>query len=123
VAATSARPSTDGIFGIGPDGRTTFINPAAAMLASEIHELKIDRSFIAEMLSDGNDAEIVKATMALGRSLGMNLVAEGVETLEQRQFLIDHGCHAEQGYLFARPLTPTDLIDKFGGTAKGKRWQ
>jgi diguanylate cyclase (GGDEF)-like protein/PAS domain S-box-containing protein len=86
-------------------------------------DLKIDRSFIAEMLSDENDAEIVKATIALGRSLGMNLVAEGVETLEQRQFLIDHGCHGAQGYLFARPLTPTDLIDKFGNSVQPKRWQ
>jgi EAL domain-containing protein (putative c-di-GMP-specific phosphodiesterase class I) len=93
------------------------------MLGFEIHQLKIDRSFLAEMLTDENDAEIVKATIALGRSLGINLVAEGVETLEQRQFLIDHGCHAEQGYLFARPLTPTDLIDKSGSTVQPKRWQ
>jgi len=52
----------------------------------------------------------------------MNLVAEGVETLEQRQFPIDHGCHGAQGYLFTRPLTPTDLIDKFGDTAQPKTW-
>lgn len=80
-------------------------------------DLKIDKSFIADMLSDESDAEIVKATIALGRSLGMNLVAEGVETHGQRRFLIEHGCHGAQGYLFAQPLSPGDLVDRFGGQA------
>ena len=80
-------------------------------------DLKIDKSFIADMLSDESDAEIVKATIALGRSLGMNLVAEGVETHGQRRFLIEHGCHGAQGYLFAHPLSPSDLVDRFGDEA------
>ena len=56
-----------------------------------------------DVLSDPNDAAIACTVMALGRSLGLDVVAEGVEHTEQRDFLLQHGCQRFQGYLFGRP--------------------
>ena len=69
-----------------------------------LDQLKIDQSFVRDVLVDDNDAAIAKTIVALGHSLGMNVIAEGVETREQRDFLANHGCHAYQGYFFSRPL-------------------
>ena len=55
------------------------------------------------VLTDSNDAAIVRTIMALGQSLGLAVIAEGVETEAQREFLARQGCHAFQGYLFGRP--------------------
>jgi len=66
--------------------------------------LKIDRSFVNDMLNDNESQEIVKTILSLGRNLGMQVVAEGVETLEQMTLLKQLGCEFAQGYLFARPL-------------------
>ena len=75
-----------------------------------ITTLKIDRSFVRDIPEDNNDAAIVEAILALGHTLNLTIVAEGVETDEQRTFLAEHGCDVMQGYLYSRPL-PVNEID------------
>jgi len=69
-----------------------------------VQTLKIDRSFVSELPHNGRSAELVKAIISVGRSLHMELVAEGVETPEQAAYLQSAGCHLAQGYLFGRPV-------------------
>jgi predicted signal transduction protein with EAL and GGDEF domain len=69
-----------------------------------LDQLKIDQSFVKDVLVDANDAAIARTIVALGQILGLEVMAEGVETEDQRDFLAQHGCHAYQGYLFGRPL-------------------
>lgn len=68
-----------------------------------LHQLKIDRSFITNVVTDADDASIAKTILALAATLGLSVVAEGIETEEQFNFLAAHGCDAFQGYLFGRP--------------------
>ncbi|QSA97541.1 EAL domain-containing protein [Methylococcus sp. EFPC2] len=69
-----------------------------------IDELKIDRGFVRDIPADKNDMEIAATIIAMGRSLNMKVLAEGVETQEQLDFLAHRGCHAYQGYLCSRPI-------------------
>ncbi|MEN3294246.1 MAG: hypothetical protein V7642_3499 [Burkholderiales bacterium] len=69
-----------------------------------LDQLKIDQSFVRDVLTDANDAAIARTIVALGKTLGLQVMAEGVETVDQRDFLAEHGCHAYQGYLFSRPM-------------------
>jgi diguanylate cyclase len=75
-----------------------------------VHELKVDRSFVSQMLRDSSDAVIVHSTVDLGRNLGLRVVAEGVENALTLQHLDLLGCHAVQGYHISRPVTAEDLI-------------
>jgi len=68
-----------------------------------LDQVKIDRSFIRDVTHDANDAAIVLAVLAMSRSLGLSVVAEGVETEAQRAFLARHDCEGYQGFLFGRP--------------------
>ena len=74
-----------------------------------LDQLKIDQSFVRDVLIDPNDATIAKTIVALAQSLGLGVIAEGVETEAQRDFLASSGCHAYQGYLFSRPLSLEDF--------------
>ncbi|MCC2955604.1 EAL domain-containing protein [Massilia sp. IC2-477] len=69
-----------------------------------LDQLKIDQSFVRDVLTDPNDAAIARTILGLGQSLGLDVIAEGVETADQRNFLAMHGCRAFQGYLFGRPV-------------------
>lgn len=76
--------------------------------------LKIDRSFVANLGVASEAAAITRAVIALGHALGIEVVAEGVETREQLDFLIDEGCNYMQGYMLGRPLPPEQYVDLTG---------
>jgi diguanylate cyclase (GGDEF)-like protein/PAS domain S-box-containing protein len=79
-----------------------------------LDQLKIDKSFVQDILHDPNDAAIAHAIIHLARSLGLSVIAEGVETEAQRKFLADEHCHCYQGFLFCAPL-PIDQLEVFMG--------
>lgn len=74
------------------------------------NELKIDRGFVTTLERGGDDATIIAAIIALGQALEMRIVAEGVETPEQRDLLTELGCDTLQGYLLGRPMTGEQLL-------------
>ncbi len=76
-----------------------------------LDQIKIDRSFVRDITTDPNDAAIVQTIIAMSEALGLNVMAEGVETDEQHEFLDRHGCHAFQGYLFSKPV-PLDEFER-----------
>ncbi len=85
-----------------------------------LSRLKIDRSFVMDVLTDPNDAAIAKTIITLAHSLGLAVIAEGVESEAQRDFLANNGCHAYQGYLFSRPLPLPEferLLEKVAGNS------
>jgi len=75
-----------------------------------LDQLKLDRSFVSDVLTNPNDAAIVQTIIALGQSLHLDVIAEGVETEAQRTFLDLHGCHSYQGFLFGRPAPADKLL-------------
>ncbi len=74
-----------------------------------LDKIKIDKSFVQDLLEDEDDATIVRAIIQLGKSLGMQVIAEGVETVEQENYIITQGCNEGQGYLYSKPLTAREL--------------
>ncbi len=90
----------------------------AALKYLPLDRLKIDRSFIKELTADSIDAGIVRMIINLGRELKLEVIAEGVETLEQLQFLQSVQCDAVQGYFFSKPLPANELA----GSIDNGRW-
>ena len=86
-----------------------------------IDKLKIDQSFIRDIATDRSDETIVKTIINLARSLQIKVVAEGIETNLQKQFLSNHGCHTGQGYLFHRPEVDPCAIERYLGESSGKK--
>jgi diguanylate cyclase (GGDEF)-like protein len=101
LAAAGVRLSIDD-FGTG-------YSSLAYLKTLPVHEIKIDRSFVAAMTSSEPDRVIVDSTVALGRRLGLAVVAEGVEDLLTRDALVALGCELAQGYLFGRPVPASEL--------------
>jgi EAL domain-containing protein (putative c-di-GMP-specific phosphodiesterase class I) len=79
-----------------------------------LEQLKIDQSFVRDVLIDPNDASIARTIVGLAQSLGLGVIAEGVETEGQRDFLSRSGCCTYQGYFFSKPL-PIEMFEAFAG--------
>jgi EAL domain-containing protein (putative c-di-GMP-specific phosphodiesterase class I) len=77
-----------------------------------LDQLKIDQGFVRDILTDTNDAAIARMIIALAESMGLTVIAEGVEIEAQRDFLAHLSCHAYQGYLFSHPL-PIEKFEQF----------
>jgi EAL domain-containing protein (putative c-di-GMP-specific phosphodiesterase class I) len=84
-----------------------------------VDTLKIDRSFISDVITDPGDAAIVEAMVGLARSLGIEPLAEGVETREQKEFLERIGCNMMQGYYFSRPVGSVEFAALLPSTEVG----
>jgi EAL domain-containing protein (putative c-di-GMP-specific phosphodiesterase class I) len=85
-----------------------------------IHTLKIDRSFVGDIEAPGQEACIVDAIAAMAHGLRLNLVAEGVETEVQLEYLRQRGCSQAQGFLFGRPLSAQDTFELLGRLPDGR---
>ncbi|WP_311971502.1 EAL domain-containing protein [Pseudomonas baltica] len=75
-----------------------------------LDKIKIDKSFVQDLVQDDDDTTIVRAIIQLGKSLGMQVIAEGVETSAQEAYVISEGCHEGQGYLYSKPLPARELL-------------
>jgi diguanylate cyclase (GGDEF)-like protein/PAS domain S-box-containing protein len=84
-----------------------------------IDTLKIDQSFVKDITRGGSDGAIVSAVIAMGKALNIRVIAEGVETQEQLNFLKEHGCHEFQGYLFSRPMAASALTEMIHTASPG----
>jgi EAL domain-containing protein (putative c-di-GMP-specific phosphodiesterase class I) len=100
-------------YGLSLDDFGTGYSSLSHLQRFAIDELKIDRSFITDAARGGRDGAVAGAIIALGRELGLRVLAEGVETPEQSAFLLRRGCPLQQGYLFSRPVTANALKQLF----------
>ncbi len=99
--------------GIAIDDFGTGYSSLAYLKRFPINILKIDRSFIRDIILDQDDTTIVKTILAMAQALNLRVIAEGVETSEQYKYLAELGCAEGQGYVFARPMPADDLISFF----------
>ncbi len=108
VARKMDRLKLHGI-GVALDDFGTGYSSLSYLKRLPLDQLKIDQSFVRDVLVDKNDASIAGTIVSLGQSLGLTVIAEGVETIPQQQFLASIGCMAFQGFFFARPLPSHDF--------------
>jgi diguanylate cyclase (GGDEF)-like protein/PAS domain S-box-containing protein len=92
----------------------------SALQQFPIGALKIDQSFVRDAANDPDDATIVRTIIEMGRSLGLQVVAEGIETDEQRQFLVGSGCQYGQGRLFGEPIAADEFLELMVRQATGQ---
>jgi len=78
-----------------------------------LNQLKIDQSCVRDINTDSNDSAMVETIIGMSRHLGLSVIAEGVETAEQVQFLRDNNCKGYQGYLFSKPLAADEFTRQF----------
>ena len=95
---------------IAMDDFGTGYSSLGALKRFPVDNLKVDRSFIQDIPGDRDDAAITKAVIVMAHSLGMKVIAEGVETQEQYKFLREHNCDEMQGFYFSRPLAEPELL-------------
>ncbi len=95
--------------GISLDDFGTGYSSLAYLKRLPLCQLKIDRSFVRDILHNADDAAITKTILTLADSMGLSAIAEGVESLEQKNYLARQGCRAFQGYLFGKPLPVSDF--------------
>ncbi|PLA74666.1 hypothetical protein CYQ88_04980 [Hydrogenovibrio sp. SC-1] len=98
-------------FHIAIDDFGTGYSSLAYLKRLPVTKLKIDKSFILDLPQDEEDAVITKTMIAMAESLGLTVIAEGVETLEQKSFLINHQCYQHQGYYYSRPISSLDMTE------------
>lgn len=99
-----------GGYGLSLDDFGTGYSALAYLKRLPVHELKIDRSFVTDAAHDGRDGALATAVITLGRELELRVVAEGVETEAQAEFLLSRGCVLHQGYLYAGPLPEHEFM-------------
>ena len=99
--------------GLAIDDFGTGYSSLAYLKQMPVQTLKIDRSFIKDISNDPNDEAIAIAIIQLGKSMNLSVIAEGVESEEQAQFLLREGCHLAQGYFYSRPVLPQDLFERW----------
>jgi len=99
-------------FSVAIDDFGTGFSSLSQLRQLQVDRLKIDRAFVQEAQSSTAGSTIAQMVINLGRGLGLTVIAEGIETEEQRQYLIGLGCHEGQGWLFAKPM-PADQLEAF----------
>jgi EAL domain-containing protein (putative c-di-GMP-specific phosphodiesterase class I) len=96
-------------FSVAIDDFGTGFSSLSQLRQLQVDRLKIDRAFVQEAQASSAGSTIAQMVINLGHGLGLTVIAEGIETEEQRQYLIGLGCHEGQGWLFARPMPAEQL--------------